>query len=115
MRDRAVILKPRDYRELTFGLAAEHVREIAFGANSGSTVMRRFSLVLLLLAGMAAPSLAADNSQQERMKDCTAQAAGMTGSARQTFTSSCLKGEHPRCTPGKSKPCGNSCISLDKV
>ena len=77
--------------------------------------MRRFSLMVLLLATLSGPSLAADNSQQERMKDCNAQAAGMTGPARQTFMSSCLKGDHPRCTPGKSKPCGNSCISLDKV
>jgi hypothetical protein len=49
------------------------------------------------------------------MKDCNAQAAEMAGPARQTFMSSCLSGKHPNCTPGKSKPCGNSCISLDKV
>jgi psiF repeat len=77
--------------------------------------MRQFLLVMLAIMVLTAPSLAADNSQQKRMKDCNAQATGMTGSARQTFMSSCLKGEHPRCTPGKSKPCGNSCISLDKV
>ena len=57
----------------------------------------------------------AANSQQERMKDCNAQASGMTGDARKTFMSSCLSGTHPNCTPGKSKPCGNSCISLDKT
>jgi hypothetical protein len=34
---------------LTFGVAAEHVREFAFGVYNGSTVTRRFSLVLLLL------------------------------------------------------------------
>ena len=66
-------------------------------------------------AVLATPSLAADNSQQQRMKDCNAQAAGMTGSARQNFMSSCLAVTHPNCTPGKSKPCGNSCIALDKV
>ena len=64
---------------------------------------------------LAQPSLAADNSQQQRMEDCNAQAAGMTGAARQNFMSSCLAGTHPYCTPGKSKPCGNSCIALDKV
>ena len=63
----------------------------------------------------ANPGYCADNSQQQRMKDCNAQAAGMAGTARQNFMSSCLKGEHPRCTPGKSKPCGNSCIAIDKV
>ena len=77
--------------------------------------MRQLLFVMLAVAALTAPSLAADNAQQERMKDCNAQAAGMTGSARQNFMSSCLKGEHPRCTPGKSKPCGNSCIALDKV
>jgi len=74
-----------------------------------------FFATFAALVVLATPSLAADNSQQQRMKDCNAQAAGMTGSARQTFMSSCLKGEHPNCTPGKSKPCGNSCIALDKV
>jgi psiF repeat-containing protein len=75
----------------------------------------------ILFAGFAAllflvaPGNAADNSQQQRMKDCNAQAAGMTGTARQKFMSSCLAGTHPNCTPGKSKPCGNSCIALDKV
>ena len=64
---------------------------------------------------LAAPSLAADNSQQQRMKDCNAQAAGMTGSARQNFMSLRLAGTHPNCAPGKSKPCVNSCIALYKV
>ena len=70
------------------------------------------AFVLLPFAQLAS---AADSSQQARMKDCNTQAVGMTGTARQTFMSSCLKGEHPNCTPGKSKPCGNSCIALDKV
>ena len=77
--------------------------------------MRQWLFALVAAAALNGPTFAADNSQQERMKDCNAQAAGVTGSARQTFMSSCLKGEHPRCTPGKSKPCGNSCIALDKV
>ena len=78
--------------------------------------MRRFLASLIVFGALFVPGVGnAANSQQERMKDCNAQAEGMTGPARQTFMSSCLKGEHPRCTPGKSKPCGNSCISLDKT
>jgi hypothetical protein len=79
--------------------------------------LRQFLVALVLAASVAlAPNAGqAANSQQDRMKDCNAQAEGMTGSARQTFMSSCLSGTHPRCTPGKSKPCGNSCISVDKT
>ncbi len=70
-----------------------------------------------LIAGFAAPAVAADNAQQQRMADCNKQAAGMTGDARKTFMSGCLSGtaSHPKCDPAKSKPCGNSCISLDKT
>jgi hypothetical protein len=81
--------------------------------------MRALVYSLLLSAAGAAftgsPVQAADNSQQQRMKDCNAQATGMTGDARSKFMSSCLAGKHPNCTPGKSKPCGNSCIAIDKV
>jgi hypothetical protein len=79
--------------------------------------MRYFLTALILAVAVStAPCLGqAANSQQDRMKDCNAQAQGMAGSSRQTFMSSCLSGTHPRCTPGKSKPCGNSCISLDKT
>jgi hypothetical protein len=52
------------------------------------------------------------------MKDCNTQASGMSGDARKQFMSTCLsggaaepKGRH--CTKGK--PCGNSCIAMDKV
>jgi hypothetical protein len=52
------------------------------------------------------------------MKDCNAQATGMTGDARKSFMSSCLSGggaetKRPHCTKGK--PCGNSCIAKDAV
>ena len=57
--------------------------------------MRRLLFAILAIAALSGAGFAADNSQQERMKDCNAQAAGMTGSARQTFMSSCLKGEIP--------------------
>jgi hypothetical protein len=71
------------------------------------------------LFAMPAMGLAADNAQQQRMKDCNQQAAGMSGDARKTFMSSCLSGTQAagaaKCTPGKSKPCGNSCIALDKT
>ena len=50
--------------------------------------MRRLLFAMLAVTALGGPSLAADNAQQERMKDCNAQAAGMTGSARQTFMSS---------------------------
>ena len=77
----------------------------------------------LFLAGMLAIPVAgqAANSQQDRMKECNAQAAGKTGDERKTFMSSCLSdaskttGSHPNCNPAKSKPCGNSCISLNKT
>jgi hypothetical protein len=52
------------------------------------------------------------------MKDCNTQASGMSGDARKTFMSTCLSGgsaetKGPHCTKGK--PCGNSCIAMDKV
>lgn len=82
-------------------------------------VLRGLLLATAILAIPASMGLAADNAQQQRMKDCNQQAAGMTGDARKGFMSSCLSGNQaagaPKCTPGKSKPCGNSCISLDKT
>ena len=82
--------------------------------------MRCLMIILLavgVLTAVSAPVNAADNSQQQRMKDCNQQATGMTGDTRKSFMSSCLSGEasHPKCTPGKSKPCGNTCIALDKT
>jgi hypothetical protein len=69
---------------------------------------------------LAPPSIAADvlNSQQQRMKDCNAQASGMRGMERERFMSSCLSNKpaepkKPNCVKGK--PCGNSCIAMDKV
>jgi len=87
--------------------------------------MTQKSLLPLVIVGVLtswnAPGWAADNSQQQRMADCNAKAAGMTGDARKSFMSSCLSAkpaetaQHPNCNPAKSKPCGNSCISLDKT
>lgn len=86
--------------------------------------MKRSLLMLLIvgvLASWSVPGRAADNPQQQRMADCNAKAASMTGDARKSFMSSCLSNkpaetaQHPNCNPAKSKPCGNSCISLDKT
>jgi hypothetical protein len=80
-----------------------------------------FSFIIVgALANWGALGLAADNAQQQRMVDCNAKAAGMTGDARKAFMSSCLSNKpseaaKPHCNPAKSKPCGNSCISLDKT
>jgi hypothetical protein len=51
-------------------------------------------------------------------EDCNTQASGMSGDARKQFMSTCLSGgaaetKGPHCTKGK--PCGNSCIAMDKV
>lgn len=79
--------------------------------------MKRTLLAVAVLFALAAPASSQLNSQQQRMKDCNTQASGMTGDARKTFMSSCLSGgaetKGPHCTKGK--PCGNSCIAMDKV
>jgi psiF repeat len=86
--------------------------------------MIRHSLYVVILAATVAvisatnPGYSADNPQQQRMKDCNAQAIGISGDARQKFMSSCLSGKTaetktPNCVNGK--PCGNSCIAKDKV
>jgi hypothetical protein len=78
--------------------------------------------IAALIVNIAAFSAAApgytEKSQRQRMKDCNAQAAGMTGDARQKFMSTCLSNKTaetktPNCVNGK--PCGNSCIAKDKV
>ena len=49
-----------------------------------------------------APAIVQVASQQQRMKDCNAQASGMTGDSRKQFMSSCLSGatetKGPHCT-----------------
>jgi len=71
-----------------------------------------------ILAALAVPASAQLNPQQQKMKDCNAQASSLSGDARKTFMSSCLSGgsvetKGPHCTKGK--PCGNTCIAMDKV
>ena len=81
--------------------------------------MRKYLVVAALLAALATPASAQLNSQQQRMKDCNAQASGLSGEGRQQFMSSCLSNKpaaetnKPHCVTGK--PCGNSCIAKDKV
>ena len=52
-------------------------------------------LLALFVAGaffaVAAPAMAADNPQQEKMKACNAQAGDKKGDERKAFMSTCLK------------------------
>jgi hypothetical protein len=80
--------------------------------------MKRYVIAIAVLAALARPASAQLTSQQQRMKDCSAQASGMSGDARKQFMSTCLSGsaaetKGPHCTKGK--PCGNSCIAQNKV
>jgi psiF repeat len=80
--------------------------------------MKRYLIAVAMIAALIAPASAQLTSQQQRMKDCNTQASGMSGDARKQFMSSCLSGaaaetKGPHCTKGK--PCGNSCIAMDKV
>jgi type II secretory pathway component PulM len=79
--------------------------------------MKRILVAVAVLVALVTPASAQLSSQQQRMKDCNTQATGMTGDARKQFMSSCLSGgsetKGPHCTKGK--PCGNSCIAMDKV
>ena len=58
--------------------------------------MRLFAIAALTLALGAGPAFAADppakplTPQQQKMKDCNAQATGKTGDERKTFMSTCL-------------------------
>jgi len=80
--------------------------------------MKRYVLAVAIAAALATPASAQLTPQQQRMKDCNAQATGTTGSARKQFMSSCLSGgtaeaKKPQCVNGK--PCRNSCIPQNEV
>ena len=80
--------------------------------------MKRALITVAVLIALGTPVSAQLTPQQQRMTDCNAQAKGMTADARKQFMSSCLSGgsadtKGPHCTKGK--PCGNSCIAMDKV
>jgi hypothetical protein len=59
--------------------------------NPETTMMTRLAAALALC--LAVPALAAENAQQNRMKECNAKAEGMKGDERKAFMSKCLKGE----------------------
>ena len=66
---------------------------------------------LILSAALAAPAFAADaakapTAQQQRMKDCNAQAKtqGVKGDERKKFMSACLKGESAAAPEKKLTP-----------
>jgi hypothetical protein len=80
--------------------------------------MGKHIVAVTLLIALTMP-VSAQLTPQQRMKDCNAQASGLSGDARQQFMSSCLSTKpaaeikKPHCVNGK--PCGNSCIAKDKV
>lgn len=51
--------------------------------------------VLTVLMVSASAPVSAETAQQNRMKECNAQAKGKSGDARKAFMSACLKGESP--------------------
>ena len=80
--------------------------------------MRKYLITVAVLVALIMPAGAQLTPQQQKMKDCNTQASGMSGDARKQFMSSCLSGgaaetKGPHCTKGK--PCGHSCIAMDKV
>ena len=80
--------------------------------------MKRYLIAIVMFAALTTPVSAQITSQQQRMKDCNTHTSGMTGDARKQFMSTCLssgaaEAKGPHCTKGK--PCGNSCIAMDKV
>ena len=75
--------------------------------------MRKYLIAVAMTAALAMSASAQVNPQQQRMTECNAQAKGMTGDARKNFMSTCLSGAQGlHCTKGK--PCGNTCIAIDK-
>ena len=65
--------------------------------------MARLLIAIAMTVALATPASAQLSPQQQRMKDCNAQATGITGDARKSFMSSCLSGggaetKKPHCT-----------------
>jgi psiF repeat len=78
--------------------------------------MKTYIVAIAMLVALSTPPGAQLTPQQQKMKDCNAQARGMTGDARQQFMSSCLSGgqtKKPHCVNGKL--CGSSCIAKNEV
>src|SRR5262245_10214871 len=62
----------------------------------------------LVIGGISAVSAADEKkptAQQERMKDCNAQAGDKKGDERKAFMSTCLKGDAPMTQQDKMKKC----------
>lgn len=55
--------------------------------------MTRLLVAVALSLALASPALAAENAQQNRMKECNAKAEGKKGDERKAFMARCLKGE----------------------
>ena len=84
----------------------------------GGENMKTYLVATVVLVTLGLPANAQLTSQQQRMKDCNAQASGISGDARKQFMSSCLSGataeaKKPHCSKGKL--CGNSCIPKNAV
>ena len=54
--------------------------------------MTKYLMAIAVTIALAAPAAAQLTSQQQRMKDCNAQASGISGDARKQFMSSCPSG-----------------------
>jgi hypothetical protein len=89
-----------------------------FNVHGKDRSVKVYLIVAAVLAALAAPASAQLTTQQQRMKDCSTKASGMTGDTRKQFMTRCLSGgsaeaKGPHCNKGK--PCGNSCIAIDEV
>jgi hypothetical protein len=54
--------------------------------------MRKYLIAIAVTIALTLPAGAQLTPQQQRMKDCNAQASGISGEARKQFMSSCLSG-----------------------
>jgi hypothetical protein len=63
--------------------------------------MKHVLVLFGMLATLASVPAMAETAQQNRMKECNAQASGKTGDAHKAFMSSCLKGDAPAAASGK--------------
>jgi hypothetical protein len=73
-------------------------------------------LLALMVAGMvvvAGPALAAENSQQDKMKACNTKAGDKKGDERKAFMSSCLKAAPPK-AESKMAMCNKKTAGMEK-
>lgn len=57
--------------------------------------MKNAITLVAVLGALACAPVMAENTQQNRMKECNTKATGKTGDERKAFMSSCLKGDTP--------------------